>query len=189
MPRSLLTRLLHAGLALAVIHQLLITEWMVKPRPGREENWAFEFHETGGLVTLGLVSLFWLWTLVRRAETAPGALLPWLNATRRAAVFAELRQAFAALRRRQVPAAPAESALASAVHGLGLLAVLAVAASGTAWLLLEDGNPGLAEAAAETHEVLSNLVWAYLVGHAGLAVLHELAGHRVLRRMFPFGRR
>jgi cytochrome b561 len=31
---------------------------------------------------------------------------------------------------------------------------------------------------------MANLMWAYVVGHAGLAVLHQWMGHRVLQRMF-----
>jgi cytochrome b561 len=36
----------------------------------------------------------------------------------------------------------------------------------------------------EVHETFANVMWAYLVAHAALALLHEWAGHRTIRRMF-----
>lgn len=189
MKKDLLTRSLHLLVGLAVIHQLAVSEWMQPPKDGRPENFAFELHESMGMVTLGIVLAFWIWTLVRDGGTAPGALFPWFSGARRTALFADLRAATDALRGLRLPEAPAHSPLASAVHGLGLLAVTGAAATGTVWLFLESIDRGLAHDVAEIHELMATLVWTYIVGHASLAVLHELAGHRVLRRMFPFGRR
>jgi cytochrome b561 len=36
----------------------------------------------------------------------------------------------------------------------------------------------------ELHEAFASLMWAYLIGHAGIAVVHDFVGHRVLGRMF-----
>ncbi len=74
----------------------------------------------------------------------------------------------------------AETPLASAVHGLGLLAALSMGASG-AWLYTLAIPGGIV---LELHKIVANLMWAYVVGHAGLAVLHQLTGHRMLQRMF-----
>jgi cytochrome b561 len=41
----------------------------------------------------------------------------------------------------------------------------------------------------DVHSFLSNFMWAYLVGHAILALWHQLAGHRTLARMFSLGDR
>ena len=35
--------------------------------------------------------------------------------------------------------------------------------------------------------IVGNLMWAYLAVHPVLGVLHEIAGHRTLSRMFRFG--
>ncbi|WP_231737582.1 hypothetical protein, partial [Caulobacter sp. CCH5-E12] len=43
---------------------------------------------------------------------------------------------------------------------------------------------GIREAGLTVHGAFANLVWTYLIGHASLAVLHELAGHRLFRQMF-----
>lgn len=39
----------------------------------------------------------------------------------------------------------------------------------------------------EVHKIVSNLMWAYVLGHAGLAVVHLIAGHGTLGRMFGRG--
>lgn len=70
------------------------------------------------------------------------------------------------------------------MHGLGLLTALAMAATG-AWLYTQSVPAGLV---LQAHKLLSNLVWAYVVGHAGLAVLHQATGHRVLQRIFGSGK-
>lgn len=72
------------------------------------------------------------------------------------------------------------------MHGLGLLTATAMAATGSALALLAL-HKGQASTVLEIHKLISNLMWAYLIGHAGLALLHQLAGQRVLQRMF--GRR
>ena len=73
--------------------------------------------------------------------------------------------------------------MASAVHGLGLLTALAMGATG-AWLYTLSVPTSLV---LELQEAVANLVWAYVVSHAGLAVLHQASGHPALKRMFGHG--
>jgi hypothetical protein len=67
------------------------------------------------------------------------------------------------------------------VHGLGLLTVTAMAATGT--VLFFSGGVVFHDAMA-LHRMIANLMWAYLIGHSGLAALHHLLGSDLLRRMF-----
>ena len=182
-PRTLPTRLLHAALLLAVSWQLAASGLVERPRAAKPGNLFYEIHEVVGLVTLALVLLYWLWGLVRRRETPFAALFPWFSVLRLKAVAADVRAHWAHLRRLRLPPSDAETPLASTVHGLGLLTALAMAASG-AWLYTQNvpGGPML-----EIHELVSNLMWAYLIGHASLALLHQLTGHRVFQRMFGRG--
>jgi magnesium-transporting ATPase (P-type) len=47
----------------------------------------------------------------------------------------------------------------------------------------------LAEGAVkETHEAAGTVMWVYLVLHPAMAILHQLAGHDTLGRMFGRGR-
>lgn len=193
MRRSWLTRALHALLALAVTHQLLVSLVMEEPEAGEAEGLLFELHETVGLATLGILLAFWLWTLARRGETPLGALFPWLSSGRLRGLAADVGRHLADLARLHLPEYRPASPLAAAVHGLGLLAVTGSALSGLTWWLGEEGGAAhaLAEAAEEVHELFGSLVWAYLVGHAGMAVLHRLAGHEEIPAMFslrPGGR-
>jgi cytochrome b561 len=75
-------------------------------------------------------------------------------------------------------------AMVSAIHGLGLLTVSAMAATGAVFFFT-DGT-AIARVALGLHRLLANLMWAYLIGHAGLAALHQLVGDDVLSRMFWF---
>ena len=37
------------------------------------------------------------------------------------------------------------------------------------------------------HKLAGNLMWAYLIGHASMALLHQALGDKVFSRMFGFG--
>ena len=182
---SLTTRLLHGALALGVTYQLVFIGLVEGPRRGAPGNLFYEIHEIVGLTTLAIVSAFWLWSLARRRETRLAALFPWFSPVRLRALAADVGRHWASIRRLRLPEAD-ESPLATAVHGLGLLTVTAMAATGGALALfaLPQNSAGLV---LEVHELVSNLMWAYLIGHAGLALLHQLVGQRVLQRIF--GRR
>ena len=189
MKKHIVTRALHALLGLAVIHQLIISNVMQAPLNGKTENFAFEVHEAIGLTTLGVVALFWSWVLIRNVDTSIGSLIPWFSSKRRVEVVNDIKSLARSLAKLDLSGIPVESALASAIHGLGLLTVMAAAVSGAGWLLFEESNKVIADSLIEAHEMVTTFVWAYLIGHAGLAVIHEFSGHALLRRMFPFGRR
>ena len=67
------TRLLHAGLALAVISQLLTSLVFVPPQNGPENVW-FKVHEYGGLTTFVLALLFFVNLAARRTGTPLGRI-------------------------------------------------------------------------------------------------------------------
>lgn len=178
--RTLPTKLLHAALLMSVLWQLGASGLVERPRAGQPGNVFYEVHQIIGLTTLGLVLAFWLWSAVRRRETPLMALFPWVSRHRLSAVVADLKWHWVMLLQRRLPDGDAETPLASAVHGLGLLTALAMGATG-AWLYTQSVPSGLV---LEVHKAVANLMWAYVVGHAGLAVVHQATGHEVLKRMF-----
>jgi len=188
MKTSLTTRILHAALAVAIVHQLVVSLFMERPRPGGPtENLAFEFHETVGLISLGLLALFWLWAMLRQREEGAGALVPWFSAERRRRVLADIGNYRNSLVQRRLPPPMGETPLASAIHGLGLLVATAMAVTGGIVYALMGGDGSLSgdgRFVLELHEAFASLMWAYLIGHAGIAVVHDFVGHRVLGRMF-----
>lgn len=180
--RSWLTKALHGLLAVAVIHQLIIVNFMVTPKPTRPENLAFELHEWVGLTSFGLLMVYWLWSLVRRGEVRFSVLVPWFSPKATMAVWRDFRLHLSAWRRGGLPDVGSHP-FAQAVHGLGLVIVSVMAVTG-AMSLISAIPESLRSAGMSVHEASSKLVWAYVIGHASLALLHEVAGHRVFRQMF-----
>lgn len=189
-PRSASLRYSHAVLTLAVLHQLIGSEWMSKPWRFKDASaWQiqlYELHEWTGLAT-GLLLLVLIWSLWRRhgADTL-GRFLPWLSAASRGALVSELRGLFDSLPRLQAPDASQTRLLAAAVEGLGVLTLLFFASTGVAMWLLED-QLELMHEIGEIHEWGALPLKLYLAGHAGMALIHEWRGEGLLRRMFRGG--
>lgn len=184
---SFATRLVHAGLALAVIIQLLTSLPMEPPEPDSPGNWYFQVHQYSGLAAFCFVFGFWLVLAIRRNGTAPGALFPWFSGARLTALRTDARRHLAALLSRRLPARDEHAALPSAIHGLGLLLISAMATSGAIYYFINSGDPdagGAVGAVMFVHTTLANIVWAYLIGHAGLALAHHYMQEMSLGEMW-----
>jgi cytochrome b561 len=186
-----ITRVLHALLAIGILAQVLVSTVMIVPRPGRAENTWWEVHENLGLL-LGIVLIVhWLWTLRRSVARGEGYLLfPWFSRAKLAAIRDDLFDTLADLRRGRLPDPGRPRPLPAALQSLGLILATALALSGTVIMLGmgEDGAlPPALRTAREAHEIGGNLMWIYLVVHPLIAVVHELAGQPLIRRMFAFG--
>ncbi len=146
----------------------------------------FEAHELVGLSAVAVVLAFWAWIAVRRGEPGLGEMVPWFSSRHRRALAEDFSRHWAALTRGRLPEYRPHSPFVTAIHGLGLLTATGMALTGFTWWLGEDLGllGGLGEAAEEIHELLSNLMWAYLIGHAGLAIIHQLKGELIVREMF-----
>ncbi len=185
------TRVVHACLAVAIVVQLASSLGMVPAEHGHAGNLLFQAHRASGLAAFALLLAFWAVAMTRRVGTPLGAIFPWLSSARLSALRADLRRHLAALFRLRLPAHEDGGALPSAIHGLGLCLVSAMAATGTIYALTGAANPeapGLAGWAMVVHQSLANLVWAYLVGHAAMALLHHVGSEYDLRRMWSLGR-
>jgi cytochrome b561 len=185
---SAATRLVHAGLALAVISQL-VTSLSMDPDEGGDG--IFAIHQYGGLIAFAFVFLFWANCALRRRGTPLGQLVPWFSSARLASFGRDLAAHLRALSRMRMPEPSADTdSFASAIHGLGLLLMTAMATSGVLYYIVNTGDPdagGLVGVAMLVHTTLANLVWAYLIGHAAMAVLHHFAGRSLGRMWAPGG--
>lgn len=180
--RGLLTKVLHLTLLVAVLHQLVSSRLMIPPGPTATENLAYETHEYVGLASLAVVFAFWLWSLFRTREVGFADLFPWFSPSRTASVWKDFLAHLTAITRRTLPSERGRP-FPTAIHGLGLGAVSLMAATGS--FTLVSLVPASARAASlGVHEFVSNLVWAYVIGHAGLALVHQALGHCVLQDMF-----
>jgi len=185
--RSNLTRCLHLAILAIVAHQLLTSTVMERPMPGEDPEWPYTLHTwigTGGLIVL---TLFWLWTLRRRPwETRLSQFVPWFSPIRLGAIFQEILGVVHNLTNMRAPSLQLP-ALSSAVHGLGLLLATFLAATGAAWFFALNGTP-YGRTIIGLHELAGNFMWAYLIGHATMALLHQALGDKVISRMFWLGR-
>ncbi|MGO4909474.1 cytochrome b/b6 domain-containing protein [Pseudorhodobacter sp. W20_MBD10_FR17] len=183
---ALITRLFHASLAIAVVVQLGSSQFMTDHNGG---NTLFWVHQYAGLVAFALVLGFWAVAIMRKRGTPLGELLPWFSAPARRAVWADLKLHIIALKNRKIPAAQEPAPLASAVHGLGLLLITGMTITGSYYYFFNTGvdhEGGLVGLAMNAHRLLANLAWAYLIAHAGLAVVNHIAGAISLRTMWSF---
>lgn len=176
--RSRATRVLHLLLAIAIVAQLSLSLGMETPRRGLPGDQLFELHEKTGLATLGLLAGFWIWSMLRTGETRPSLLLPWFSRERRRAFFSDLGAHLRTLRTGKV-AMTEEKPFASGVHGLGLLLASLMATTGALGYFVPQTRFLL-----EVHETAAPLMWVYLLGHAGIAVLHQYNGDALISRMF-----
>lgn len=180
-PRSNTTRVMHLLLLLAVVNQLISNQFMERPLPGEPPALIYVQHEYVGLAGLALMTAFWVWMLVRRGETRLVRLLPWLSPSALRDVVADVGAQLRRMARLRAPD-DGDGALASAVHGLGLLVVSAMTLSGGIYYVAL-GSP-LARNAMSVHRLFANLMYAYIIAHASMAVLHHLLGSNIFSRMF-----
>jgi len=179
-------RWLHLGLAFSVTLQLFLSLVMEEPGEAQGlEAWAFVAHEFFGLTSFSLAILHWVWILAGY-DGGWRHLLPYHHAGLQA-----LWRDFQGLLALRFPEGGPRPGLPGLVEGLGLSVVTAQGALGFAifTLLSPEGDlPEPYEWLAEGHEALGTLVWIYWFGHAGMAVLHRLAGDQVVKRISPFSR-
>ena len=185
--RSNMTRCLHLAILAIVAHQLLSSTVMERPTPGDDPEWPYTLHTWIGTAGLAILTLFWLWALRRNpSEIRLSQLVPWFSPTRLQAIGREMFGAAHNLLKLRAPSFRFP-AVSSAVHGLGLLLATFLATSGVAWFFALHGTP-YGRIVLGLHQLAGNAMWAYLIGHATMAVLHQALGDRVISRMFWLGK-
>ena len=181
--RSRATRILHALIAVTIVTQLALSTVMQAPGRNRPGDQWFEVHEYVGLATLAVLAGYWIWAMVRTREVSFAMLFPWFSMSRIRNVWADLGDHLRSLGRGKLPLSEAKP-LANAVHGLGLIVATIMAVTGAAGYFLPQARSLL-----DVHAAVSSVMWAYLIGHAGIAVLHEIKGERLIQRIFTFAKR
>jgi cytochrome b561 len=159
----------HALLASMVLLQMLVSEWMSKPwktgpadTPGRL---LYAVHEWAGVAAATALA-FIVWHIVRRGE------LPRTDAAARSVLLAQWRTLATGLISGRPPLAGETAALAHVVHMLGLLLTAWFCVSGAAIWLVGDASE-TAHRIGELHELTVPLLYAYVGGHIGMALLHR----------------
>lgn len=174
-------RRLHLTVAVLVTAQLA-SGLVMSPR--RTPS-LFLAHQMVGLAIAALVLLHWAW-LVNSARDQLKNLFDYSGRSMRKAA-GEMRYL---LRGRSAAAGP-QPGLASLVHGLGLLALTAVAGFGTGIYVLirtHHVRSSAGEVLVDLHVFFAWVLIAYWCGHVLMAVMHEAQGDHVIARMFHIGR-
>ena len=184
-------RWLHAGVALGILIQLFCSLFMQVTRPGHVPtepgHILFQIHRWSGVSVTALLAIHWLWQLAGHLTNGWGHLFPWFSRPRLQALGDDLkslpdwiRNGFPDQRTQTLP-------MAGAVHGLGLMAASAMALTGTIIFfgMSPDGAmPPLVRITADVHSFVASFIWAYLFGHAGIAVYHQFTGEPLVSDMF-----
>lgn len=150
---------------------------MTAPSGAQAGDQWFELHEKFGLAALAALLIFWVWSLLRNKEVKAVELFPYFSAARMAPVYADFKDVTKHALQLNMPD-KSEQPFANAVHGLGIIIASVMAASGASGYFLKIGFM------LGVHEVVSKLMWAYLIGHVFAAILHQLRGDAILSRMF-----
>ena len=175
------TRMVHAALVVTVLAELS-TGLIVSQ--GTRPHWLF-IHSVLGIATTLVIIMDWMWTWARRDLPI---LFPW----NRAGMRVVAHEAFGVFQGK-LPGSGDRTGLSSFMHGIGLLAVSGMAATGLLMYMEIPGGYGLFlhssayalfTTLATTHLWLSYVVWAYLIGHIMFAALQQVLGNNVLRHLY-----
>ncbi len=188
-----ITRLLHWGIAVGIPLQLISEMLMKRPKPGRiraeDQIFFFEMHEWVGMIVLSLIVMRLIWGVIGMGDGRLSKLFPYATTTGRQGIMHELRTKVPGWLRGKFEVPEKEDYIAGTVHGLGVLLVLALGATGAVMLygMEESGKMlGFVHEMKEVHEILGTVLWVYIVGHVVMALVHQLAGHKSLQRIFTF---
>ncbi len=190
-----MTRWLHAVIVLTVTVQLVSSGLMDLPHPDRMTSETgivfFRIHEWSGISVFTLVVLHWVWVFSGHAAGGLAHLFPWFSKDHLGEVVSDLKFMPRLIRRGFSGENNQGTALAGAVHGLGLLTVTGMAMTGSI-VFFGIGPSGTMNNfftfVKEFHQFIAGFLWAYLAGHVGMAVVHQWQGDRVLTRMFNLTR-
>jgi cytochrome b561 len=181
------TRRIHAAFAFFIVVQLLLSLVMRAPKPDRIltplEAGSFQLHRLGGVIAFILLLLQWGWTLSGHLPGGFGHLFPWTSRERMKKVVEDMQP----LLKLKIRDLPQVSALAGAVHGLGIIVATLMASTGLVLFFgisSEGRMTGWVHSMEQIHKFMAPLMWIYLIGHVSMGILHQYIGHRTLSEMF-----
>jgi cytochrome b561 len=183
------TRLLHLTIMLSVLLQLLSEQLMKVPKPGESvqtyEAIFLNLHEWNGFVVLGL-AVFYIMYLTDDSDDWK-RLFPWASTSGCKGLWQEIRHDMPGWLTGQLKTPDEAHHIAGTVHGLGILLAIALGSTGIMIFMGLESSGEMNEdikLLRELHSDLGTLMWFYIFGHAGMAIMHHVKGHSLLREMF-----
>ena len=183
---------LHLGITVCVLLQLLVEQFIGLPEnPTRHRfgAWLVALHELVGMLALILAGTY----LAIRLDNLNHRkrLYPWLFADARAQLWRELRHDVPAWIRGTKPWPASGGLLAGMVHGAGAALVLLLGLTGSLLFIsagIASPIPPEMRGVLALHGLLADAMWVFLLGHVGMALVHEVKGHKIVRAVFHLGR-
>jgi len=186
-----LTRWLHTGLALGAIYQLTTSLILLPPdeKGSALGHRMMEAHELGGLVVAAIIIAHFIWSLFLRQERPSSIWILFSLSQWGRAFFLIPTFLYAFVGKLKLP--EPDNSLAKIVEMLGLLVMVFMAVTGIAiWIGIPENNllaiPKEIEFLMHIHSLASNFLWAYIIGHVCMVVVHIRAGDTVIKRISPF---
>jgi cytochrome b561 len=183
------TRVLHFGMIITVLYQLLSSLIMVAPEPGKMVGFQtilFSLHILffgWGAFLISAVYSMMLFQDRDRWER----LIPWFSAERRAALFNSAGKEIPDMFRGHLAPPEENGVVAGAVHGLGVLLLIALGLTG-AYVMLGVRSDGTMRTDTllllDFHEFFAVLIWIFLAGHIAMAIYHLILGRRRILDIF-----
>jgi cytochrome b561 len=180
-------KVLHALFALGITLQLLLSNVMRQPRPGRLrtafEALTFAVHEYVGLALVVALVVHWLLHLAGHAPKGLAHFFPWFSRERMGRLKAEGTE----LLRMNLGDPEAQDTIAGAIQGIGLVVATLLAISGGVVFfgMADDGTMSeMTRSTRKVHTTLAPLMWGYLGVHLAAALVHVAAGHRSILAIF-----
>jgi cytochrome b561 len=174
---------------ITILLQLISEQLMQVPQPGQSVLATgalfFGLHQFIGFVVLITVSVY-LIVVIEKPEDRV-RLFPWLDSSGRSGLWLEIKRDVPGWVRGKLRHPNEARLIAGTVHGMGISLALLLGVTGSIIYLEIEPDGGMSPALKlirQCHEIMGTAMWIFVIGHAAMALMHQLRGHDVLRAMF-----
>jgi len=183
------TRVLHYGMIVCVLYQLISAEFMRVLEPGKIggfDTMLFDFHMMFfGWAAFLIASIYVV--VLHEDEDGWGRMIPWFSTRHRRAFFSEAKKDLLSTLRGYFPLPEEQSAISGAVHGTGILLVLGLGFTG-AYVMLGVRSDGTMREDTllllDFHAAFADLLWIFIAGHVTMFFAHLVTGHQTIMDIF-----
>jgi hypothetical protein len=159
---------LHLAILTLVLSQIIVSNFMEFTDSGEISDNTIEFYGTWLHIISGLfiipITLVFITVLLK--QNGFKYYFPYLKGD-----LSQLKSDINQLMKLELPE-PSAYGIAAVIQGLGIGALFLVLFSGLTWFLSWNYNISWSSDVKETHEFLTGLVQAYIIGHGSMGVLH-----------------
>ncbi|MFQ5582345.1 MAG: cytochrome b/b6 domain-containing protein [Mariprofundaceae bacterium] len=182
-------RIFHLIIMITVLAQLLTEQLMKVPKPGEAiqpfEALLFGIHEWNGFVILALVAAYIMYLTDDKDDWK--RLFPWTSASGCKGLWQEIRLDVPGWLKGRLKRPADAHHIAGTVHGLSILLAIGLGSTGIMIFMGLESDGSMSpeiKLLRDLHSKMGTLMWIYMFGHTGMALMHQLSGHRILQDIF-----